>query len=157
MRINIMDTEIGVRLRKTKLLFDSTVWYDSVDGNVRNMILKMIQNDQLRARGIDEFGEVIGYYSLTTELISGGKKKYNTHFTLEDTGEFFKQMFVIVMKDSLVIDSDGADKVDENGSVNLFTEYGTKIIGLTDANMEKLIQRLRPKYITYTRKVLGIY
>lgn len=152
-----MDTEIGVRLRKTKLLFDSTVWYDSVDGNVRNMILKMIQNDQLRARGIDEFGEVIGYYSLTTELISGGKKKYNTHFTLEDTGEFFKQMFVIVMKDSLVIDSDGADKVDENGSVNLFTEYGTKIIGLTDANMEKLIQRLRPKYITYTRKVLGIY
>tara|TARA_R110001606_G_scaffold85719_5_gene194304 strand:- start:414 stop:887 length:474 start_codon:yes stop_codon:yes gene_type:complete len=156
MSINILDTEAGTVIRKFRLLTDSGVWFDSIDGRVRNLILQMIQNDQLRKRGVDEFGEVIGYYSMTTDAITNGQKAFNTHYTFEDTGEFFNKMFVIVMRDSLVIDSDGADKVDENGTTNLFNEYGNKIIGLTDANMEKLIQLLRKKYIAYARKVLDI-
>ena len=152
MGINVMDTEVGVKLRKTRLLLDAVAWYDSVDANVKSLILTMIQNDQLRQRGVDEFGEVIGYYSRLTESISGGKKKFNTHYTMEDTGEFFKQMFVITMRDSLVIDSDGAEKKEDN----LFDKYGTKIIGLTNENTEKLIVVLRAKYIKYARKVLEL-
>jgi len=151
--VNVLDTEIGARLKRTKLLFDSVIWFDSVDGNVRRMILHWIQNDQLRMKGIDEDGDIIGWYSQLTEILSGGKKKFNTHYTLEDTGEFFRQMFVIVLNDSLVIDSDGADK--SNGD-NLFTKYGDGITGLTDENMEKLVAVLRIKYIQNTRKVLGI-
>ena len=151
--VNVMDTEVGIVLRKTKLLFDATIWYDSVDSSVRRMILHWIQNDQLRKEGIDEKGEVIGWYSQLTEILSGGTKKFNTHYTLEDTGEFFRQMFVIVLNDSMVIDSDGADK--SNGD-NLFTKYGQGIIGLTDENMEKLVAVLRVKYIQNTRKVLGL-
>lgn len=152
MAIDIMGTEIGVKLRQVRMLSDATIWFDSVDGNVRQMILNWIRNDQLRSKGIDEFGETIGWYSQMTEILSGGRKKFNTPYTLEDTGEFFRQMFVIVLSDSLVIDSDGADKEDEN----LFTKYGVGIVGLTDENMEKLVQILRPKYIAWTRKVLGI-
>jgi len=152
--INVMDTEIGSLLRRTKLLFDASIWYDSVDSNVRRMILHWIQNDQLREQGIDEDGDVIGWYSQLTEILSGGEKKFNTHYTLEDTGEFFRQMFVIVLNDSLVIDSDGADK--SNGD-NIFDKFGgPKIIGLTDENMEKLVAVLRVKYIENTRKVLGL-
>jgi hypothetical protein len=147
-----MDTEIGYKLRKVKLLSDSIVWFDSNDGFIRNQILKWIQNDQLRSRGIDEYGEVIGWYSQMTEILSGGRKKFNTHYTLEDTGEFLRQMFVIVMQDSLVVDSDGAEKEDEN----LFDKYGIGIVGLTDENMEKLITLLKQKYITWTRKVLEL-
>jgi hypothetical protein len=152
MSINVMDTEIGYKLRKVKLLSDSIVWFDSNDGFIRNQILKWIQNDQLRSRGIDEYGEVIGWYSQMTEILSGGRKKFNTHYTLEDTGEFLRQMFVIVMQDSLVVDSDGAEKEDEN----LFDKYGIGIVGLTDENMEKLITLLKQKYITWTRKVLEL-
>jgi hypothetical protein len=62
-------------------------------------------------------------------------------------------MFVITLADSLVIDSDGADK--ENGD-NLFKKYGEGIIGLTDENMDKLVAVLRQKYYQNTREVLGI-
>ena len=66
-------------------------------------------------------------------------------------------MFVIVLKDSLVIDSDGADKEGKAGTDNLFEKYGEGIVGLTDENLAKLRETLRPKYIEYTKKVLGIY
>jgi hypothetical protein len=155
--VDVMDTAIGERLKKTKLLLDSVVWYDSVDGNVRNLILNWIQNDQLRAEGIDENKQVIGYYSLLTSLINPDKS-FNSHFTLDDTGEFFRGMFVIVLADSLILDSDNADKVGDDGStINLFTEHGDGIMGLTNENMAKLVAILRTKYITYTRKVLGVY
>ena len=151
--VNVMDTEVGSVLKKTKLLFDATIWFDSVDSSVRRMILFMIQNDQLRKEGIDEDGDVIGWYSQLTEILSGGKKKFNTHYTLDDTGEFFRQMFVTVLNDSMIIDSDGADK--SNGD-NLFNKYGQGIIGLTDENMDKLVAILRIKYIQKTRKLLGL-
>ena len=152
--IDVMGTEVGSLLRRTKLLFDATVWYDSVDGEVRRMILHWIQNDQLRERGIDENEEVIGWYSQLTQILSGGRKKFMDHYTLEDTGEFFRQMFVIVLSDSLVIDSDGADKANGDNIIDKFG--GPKIIGLTDENMEKLVATLRLKYILNTRKVLGL-
>jgi len=152
--IDVMKTEVGTILRKTRLLTDALVWYDSVDGNVRRMILHWIQNDQLRKEGIDEDGDVIGWYSQLTEILSGGRKKFMDHYTLEDTGEFFRLMFVIVLNDSLVIDSDGADK--ENGD-NLFDKYGQGIIGLTDENMDKLVAVLRVKYQDFTRTMLGLH
>jgi hypothetical protein len=151
--VNVMGTEIGSVLKRSRLLFDSVIWFDSVDGNVRRLILHWIQNDQLREEGIDGDGNVIGYYSQFTESVSGGLKKFNTHYTLEDTGEFFREMFVIVLRDSLVVDSDGADK--SNGD-NLFNKYGNEIVDLTDENMEKLVALLRIKYIIKTRKMLGL-
>ena len=151
--INVMNTEIGTPLRRTKLLFDATIWFDSVDSNVKRMILHWIQNDQLREKGVDEDGDVIGWYSQLTQILSGGKKKFMDHYTLEDTGEFFRQMFVVTLNDSMVIDSDGADK--SNGD-NLFTKYGDGIIGLEDENMEKLVAILKINYVRNTRKVLGL-
>jgi hypothetical protein len=151
--IDVMSTGVGPILRRTKMLSDALIWIDSVDGTVRRLILFLIQNEQLRKEGIDETGEVIGYYSELTQILSGGRKKFNTHYTLEDTGEFFRQMFVITLADSLVIDSDGADK--DNGE-NLFKKYGEGIIGLTDENMDKLVAVLREKYYQNTREVLGI-
>lgn len=148
-----MQTEIGVKLNKVRLLSERVAWYDSVDGNVRRMILHWIQIDQLFNKGIDSTGNIIGWYSQLTEILSGGTKKFNTPYTLKDTGQFYNQMFVVVMADGLVIDSDGAEK--PNGD-NLFEKYGKNIVGLTDENLAKLTNVLRQKYIKYTRKVLGI-
>lgn len=151
--IDVMATEVGTVLKRARTISEAQIWFDSVDGNVRRLILFWIQNDQLREQGIDEDGDVIGWYSQLTEILSGGKKKFNTHYTLEDTGEFFRQMFVIVLADSLVIDSDGADK--DNGD-NLFNKYGQGILGLTDENMDKLVAVIRVKYLQNIRKVLGL-
>ena len=151
--VDVMETEIGVILRKTRLLSDTIAWYDSVDGNVRRQILNWIQIDQLFNRGIDSTGTTIGWYSQLTEILSGGEKKFNTHYTLKDTGQFYKQMFVVVLKDALVIDSDGAYK--ENGD-NLFQKYGENIVGLTNENLGKLQNILRQKYIIWARKMLQI-
>ncbi len=151
--VDVMETEIGVILRKTRLLSDTIAWYDSVDGNVRRQILNWIQIDQLFNRGIDSTGTTIGWYSQLTEILSGGEKKFNTPYTLKDSGQFYKQMFVVVLKDALVIDSDGAYK--ENGD-NLFQKYGENIVGLTNENLGKLQNILRQKYIIWARKMLQI-
>lgn len=150
-----MQTPIGTILKRQKSLFEAVVWVKSIDGNLRRMILNWVQNDQLREKGIDEDGNVIGYYSLATSLINPDKS-FNTHFTLEDTGEFFQKMFVIALADSLVIDSDGADKTGDNGSVNLFTEYGEGITGLTDENMDKLVVAIRRRYLILVREHMGL-
>lgn len=148
-----MQTELGVKLNKYRLLSDAVAWYDSVDGNVRRQILHWIQVDQLFNKGIDSTGNIIGWYSQLTEILSGGTKKFNTPYTLKDSGQFYREMFVVVLRDALVIDSDGADK--PNGD-DLFEKYGENIVGLTDENLAKLTEILRQKYISYARKVLEL-
>lgn len=150
--IDVMQTAIGERVKKTKLLFDSLAWQKVIDADIRRKILTMIQQHQLMRSGIDSTGKVIGYYSWMTEAMSKGRKKEGQPYNLYDTGEFYKQMFVVALNDGLLVDSDGADKED----TNLFREYGDNIVGLTDENLGKLVEALRPKYIEYVRKTLGI-
>lgn len=150
--VDVMQTIIGERLKKTRLLFENLAFQKVIDADIKRKILTMIQQHQLMRSGIDSDGNVLGYYSWMTEAMSKGRKKEGQPYNLFDTGEFYKQMFVVALRDGLLIDSDGADKED----TNLFTEYGNNIVGLTDENLGKLIDLLRPKYIEYTRKTMGI-
>lgn len=152
-KIDLMDTDLGVKLRKIRLLGDGLVWYESLDPMVRRMILNWIQIDQLTNRGIDSDGDELGTYSFMTEILSGGRKKYGDHYTLNDTGAFYKAMYVVVLSDSFVVDSDAAVKED---GTNLFYKYGDNIVGLTDENISKLAAVLRDKYIKWTRRMLDI-
>jgi hypothetical protein len=150
--VDVMSTEVGTVLRRARMLSEAVAWYEVMDPDTIRQILNLIQKDQLMDQGIDATGEVIGYYSWTTHRLTNGRKEFNTHYTLYDTGEFFRQMFVVVLRDAFVVDSDGADK----GEDNLFEKYGEDIVGLTDGNMDKLKEVLRPKYIQAARKGLGI-
>lgn len=151
--VDVMMTEIGYTLRAAKMLSEAVAWYDSLDGSVRNQIIEWIQIDQLTNKGIDSDGDELGTYSFMTEILSGGRKKFGDHYTLNDTGAFYRGMFVVVLKDAIVIDSDEAVKED---GTNLFYKYGNNIVGLTDENMEKLITILREKYIETARRLLGV-
>lgn len=135
-------------LRRGRLFSEAVVWFETFDPALRNKILDWIRDDQLRKRGVDGDGNVIGYYSYMTSLINP-KKKFNTHYTLEDTGAFFRSMFVKVLRDRIEINAD-ADKEDEN----LFEKYGTKIIKLTDENFEKLKAEVKDSYIKEARRLL---
>ena len=136
-------------LRKNRAMNEGVVWLKSIDSATRTEILRMIKEDQLTAKGIDATGEVIGYYSLTTELISKGRKKFNTHYTLDDTGYFYRSMFVRVLANEIQINADG-QKEEEN----IIDKYGSKILNLTNENLHKLIERVKKAYIAELRRVL---
>lgn len=133
---------------RVNLLKDSYVWFDTFKNNpeLRKMIITMIQKDQLTDKGIDSKGQVIGYYSPVTAMINK-LKKANSHYTLHDTGDFYNSMFVVVLNDSLVIGGDTQKMSDKEW-------YRDSIINLTDENLLRFINEVRPKYIEYARKVL---
>jgi len=149
--IDLMDTILGEKLRKMANLSDAIAWYEAFTPAFKKEILSWIQDDQLRKRGVDEDGDVIGEYSLYTQILSGGRKKFGDHYTLEDTGEFFKSMYVVVLSDSIVIEADPI-----KGNDNLFFKYGEGIIGLTEENIEYFQLELADKYREYARKVLQL-
>lgn len=147
----IGNTKVDNLLRRVKLLSETIAWVKAFDTTTKEQVIEWIQKDQLMSKGIDKKGDVIGYYSLTTELISQGKKKYNTHYTLFDSGDFYRSMYVAVYRDMIEINAD-ADK----GEDNLFEKFGTGIIGLTDENFSKLKKIIQRSYINYAREVLQL-
>lgn len=150
-----METIAGEMLQKHKLLFDSVAWIEALSPAVRKQILDWIRNDQLTAKGEDEDGDIIGIYSRATELMSGGRKKEGDPFDLNDTGAFYRSLFVQPLSDGLIIDGDTAKMEDSFSQTNGYW-WHEGILGLNDENLEKLAQLIREKYIEYARGILGI-
>lgn len=144
-------TKVDNLLRRVKLLNEVIAWVSTFDAKTKTEILDWIREDQLRAKGEDADGEVVGYYSLTTELISKGKKKFNTHYTLFDTGDFYRSFYVLVFQSEIYI-SANADK----GEDNLFEKFGDKIVALNEENYKKLIDKVKNSFIQHARKVLQL-
>jgi hypothetical protein len=145
----IGNTIIDEQLRRVRLLSETLAWVETFDTATKEQVLDWIREDQLRSKGVNKFGEVIGYYSRSTESISKGKKRFNTHYTLFDTGDFYRSMFVTVTGDSLFINANA-----KKGQDDLFQKFGTSIIGLTDENFAKLKEKVKTSYIEYARKTL---
>lgn len=64
-----------------------------------------LNQKQLFNQGVNAEGEVIGTYSFLTEVISKGRKRQGTHYTLYDTGAFFKGFFIKVDATKITFDS----------------------------------------------------
>ena len=151
----LKETLIYERLRKTKLLFDSVAWIESFTPQIKIIILDWIRNDQLTDEGVDMDGDIIGEYSKATEIISGGEKLEGDHFTLNDSGSFYRSMFIRVLQDSIIVDGDTA-KMETSFSQKNGLWWRDEILGLTDENLQKLVIEIKKKYIEYARKVLAI-
>lgn len=104
-------------------------------------ILDLIRDDQLMEKGVDETGKVIGTYSWATQNIYNSSKIEGEHYTLFDTGDFYKSMVILLGTNYFEID---ADPIKENA--NLFTKYGEGIIGLTEESLEKLQVETKRRY-----------
>jgi len=136
-------------VRRRRLLVGAVVWFEAFDTDLKNQIIRWIQDDQLRPKGIDADGEVIGFYSLTTSFINP-IKKFNSHYTLEDTGSFYRSMFVQVLSDRILIDA-SSESYEEMQDQDWFTD---RILNLTDENIQLLKTELKQKYIKAVRRVL---
>lgn len=151
----VLETAAGEILKKANHLSDLVAWFDALHPNVKKMILDWIRDDQLMANGEDEDGDIIGIYSRATEAFSGGKKQEGDPFNLNDTGEFYRSMFVQVLTDGLIIDGN-TTKMENSFSQTNGYWWHDGILGLNDENLEKLAWVIQERYINYTRKTLGI-
>jgi hypothetical protein len=129
---------------------DDFVWISSFDYALKTEILNLIRNDQLTNEGIDEAGRIIGYYSFLTEIISGGAKKEGDPYDLNDSGSFYSSIFVQVFKDSFVIDA--ASSTFEEMKTQDW--YSDGILGLTDENLQKVIQEIGNRYSKQMEQLL---
>ena len=125
----------------------------------RFITVTLIQEEQLYNQGIDETGGPITNadngrttYSKLTEELSGGRKKEGEHYTLLDSGEFYKSMVITLGTNFFEINADPI-KNDEN----LFTKFGEGIIGLTEESKEKLRARLRVEYRKEVQRIFSQY
>jgi hypothetical protein len=145
----IGQSKLHTTLKRGRLLSDSVAWLEAFTPRTKNEILDLVREAQLRAEGIDGDGDIIGFYSFATELITGGEKQQGDHYTFDDTGAFFRSMFLRVLSDGFVIVADGQKEDD-----NLFDKYGEQIIALTDENLEKVSVMVRKAYASYVRRIL---
>lgn len=135
-------------LRKGKLLSDATAWFNAFSPRTKTEILDLVRQDQLMKRGVDGTGKVIGYYSRLTSFINP-KKKFNTPYTLYDTGAFYRSMYVRVLMDAIVIEADTQKMEDKRW-------FTTKILTLTDENLAILQSKIRESYIQQFQTILGL-
>jgi hypothetical protein len=144
-------TKIEEQLKRIRLLSENKAWFDTFTTATKNEILNWIKIDQLTDEGVDKFGNIIGVYSYSTQLITDGRKRAGEPYDLNDTGDFYRSMFVSVFLDSIIIDANA-----QKGNDNLFTKYGNAIIGLTDESFEKLKVKVLESYQKHLREVLQI-
>lgn len=153
--IDFLNNDLGDILKRTKVISESKVWFKVFDAKLKKTILDWIRNDQLK-KGINDEGEIMGLYSELTEIINPIKKE-GTPYTLYDTGEFYKSLFIDVLNDSFEVDGEGIKLDPETGiETDLFKWLGDGIVGLTDENKNKLAEELKQRYINYVRNVLRI-
>jgi len=153
--IDFLNNDLGDILKRTKVISESKAWFKVFDAKLKKTILDWIRNDQLK-KGINDEGEIMGLYSELTEIINPIKKE-GTPYTLYDTGEFYKSLFIDVLNDSFEVDGEGIKIDPETGiETDLFKWLGDGIVGLTDENKNKLSEELKQRYINYVRNVLRI-
>lgn len=146
-----MDTVLGDLMERTMHISQKEIWfYVFYDTKFKTEVLDFIRIDQLFEQGVNEDDEVIGTYSLRTQMEFNPEKVANTPYTLKDTGDFYRSFMLEVLPDGIVINADG---LKEDGT-DLLERFTDKILGLTDDSKIKLIEKVKAKYYETTLRLL---
>ena len=142
-------TDINKVLNKAKSLggYNQSLWVKCFDVEFRNKIVKWVQEYQFQ-KGLDIDGNIIGRYSERTEQINPDKVA-GTPFTLKDSGDFYRSMFVSVFADSIEVDGDVTKFEDSKW-------YYDRILGMTEETLVLFKQEMKEKYIKNVREILSI-
>jgi len=151
---SLKQTALGQLLNRARLTLNmDLVWYVVFsDPTFKRWILDLVRKDQLFDKGVDEDNDIIGTYSEATEMMNPSKVA-GTHYTLFDSGDFYKSFVIRVGKRIFEIDADTSDMDGENWWVrNNITKEA--ILGLTDENKTKLSIEVKRRFIIEARKIL---
>ena len=142
-------TDINKVLNKAKSLggYNQSLWVKCFDVEFRNKIVKWVQEYQFQ-KGLDIDGNIIGRYSERTEQINPNKVQ-GTPFTLKDSGDFYRSMFVSVFADSIEVEGDVTKFEDSKW-------YYDRILGMTEETLVLFKQEMKEKYIKNVREILSI-
>jgi hypothetical protein len=146
-----MDTVLGDLMERTMHISQKEIWfYVFYDTKFKTEVLDFIRIDQLFEQGVNEDNEVIGTYSLRTQMEFNPEKVANTPYTLKDTGDFYRSFMLEVVPDGIIINADG---IKDDGT-DLLQRFTDKILGLTDESKIKLIEKVKAKYYETTLRLL---
>jgi hypothetical protein len=142
------DTPAGAIAKRRALLSEGKVWIDTFrnDTQFRKWVLDLIRQDQLFEKGIDSEGDVIGFYSFSTAQ-SNPSKRFNTHYTLKDTGRLYASMFLVVTADYFEVRWDDEKIRDQEW-------WSDKILGFTDESIEKISKAYTERLLEYAERLL---
>jgi hypothetical protein len=144
-------TKLHTVLNNAIKLNEDDAWFFAVDNGVKEEIIKLNTIDQLYDKGIDSLSKSLGKYSgFTVEKKKEKGQKY-TNITLKDTGDFYKSFKVTVTKKEINI---SANPLKDDS--NLFDDFGTQIVGLTDENTIKICELILDNILIYVKKQLLI-
>lgn len=109
---------------------------------VKKLIIRLNTDEQMVEGHVDSNGQPLTFkerntttYSKLTEILSNGRKKAGSPYTLRDTGRFHKSFNVYATRYSVTIEANG--NLDDGG--NIFEKFGLEILGLTDENFNIII------------------
>jgi hypothetical protein len=127
------------------------------DAGIQEFVLDLNREKQLFAKGIGVDGQVVGYYSLASELISRGEsgrgfpKRFNQPYNFLDSGDLFRSFKLLVGNTSFEIVAN-TDKLEED----FIIESEEQIIGLTNESITELVAHIAPKLAEQVRqKIVG--
>jgi len=116
---------------------------------IKELIIFLNTDDQFGQDHVDSLGNALlnslvgrTTYSLFDEKGRGGKP-----YTLRDTGEFWDSFTVLVNQGNIIINADPFKDDD-----NLFDIYGQDILGLTDENLQVIIDESLTHFIDWYRR-----
>ncbi len=134
----------GQEDRTFKLVLDNEV--------IKKLIIFLNTDDQLGQDHVDSLGQELfnvftnrSYYSQNDPKGRAGQP-----YTLNDTGAFWDSFTVAVQQGRIIIDANPFKDGD-----NLFDAYGQDVLGLTDENLQILINEALEQFINwYNRNLL---
>jgi hypothetical protein len=112
------------------------------DKDFQRFIIDLNTEEQLFEKGIDSLGASLGEYSDFTKAVKRIKGDRIDHITLLDTEEFYKSFAIKVQNGGFLIIADG-----QKEDTNLLERYGKEILGLTDENLQIVIDAIKEKLI----------
>lgn len=111
-------------------------------------ILDMNTEEQLFKKGIDSDGDSLGKYAPLTVQIKSGLGQPTDRVTLKDTGDFHRSFFARFVGKNIAIgaNDEKADKLEDR--------YTSSIYGLTDDNLQEVIELVKPEMINKFRRTV---
>ena len=150
-------TTIGELVRDLKAINEVDIWKQVMsDREINTFVIEQIRLRLQKGKMPDgspitdqDTGD--DFYKMTTQIIYariGRKILAGSNYTMKHTGEFYDSLNL------LDPDDDYVDIFGEKRDVNLFEKYGEELIDLNYENIEKLIEKVKEKYLQKLRKIL---
>jgi len=113
-----------------------------------------LNKDQIENQSKDIFGNPLGFYSKSTEVISKGRKKAGEPFSGVDSGDWFKGFYMQEVSGVLRFRSKDSKS---NLIISSESWLSNEVFGLSDENLQKvIIEKLLPFFIENSRNYLDI-